>query len=57
MDIETVGGVYDWVSKQQIKFIIVSVTLMLPNNRVELLPGHDGKMTLDINFILSPYCR
>ena len=39
------------------KFLIVFVKLILEKRGLTYLPGHDGKVTSDINFILSPYYK
>ena len=41
-----------------VKFLIVFVRLILGKKKVGVFTGpHGGKVTSDINFILSPYCR
>ena len=57
VQIKILESVLDWISKQQLNLSLFLWDWYCPKLGLPDLPGHDGKETSDINFILSPYYR
>ena len=57
VQIEILASVFDWISKQQLNLSLFLWDWYCRKLGLTDLPGHDGKVTSAINFILSPYYR
>ena len=57
VQIEILASVFDWISKQKLNLLLFLWDSYRRKLGLMDLPGHDGKVTSDINFILSPYYR
>ena len=57
VQIEIIASVFDWISKQKLNLSLFLWDSYRRKLGLMDLPGHDGKVTSDINFILSPYYR
>ena len=57
MQIEILASVFDWISKQQLNLSLFLWDWYCRKLKLTDLPGHDGKVTSEINFILSPCYR
>ena len=55
VQIEILASVFDWISKQQLNLSFFLWDWYCRKLGLTDLPGHNGKVTSDINFILSPY--
>ena len=55
--IEILWSVFEWTSKQQLNLLLFLSDLYCRKLELTDLPSHDGKVTSDTNFILSPYYR
>ena len=52
VQIEIIVAIFEWISKPQLNIVFVRLKVEFDG-----LPGHEGKVTSDINFVLSPYHR
>ena len=57
VQIEILASVFDWISKQQLNLSLFLWDWYCRKLELTDLPGHDGKVTAAIYFILSPYYR
>ena len=57
IQIEILATVFGWISRQQSNLLMLLSDEYCRKLGLTNLPRHDGKVTLDIDFIFSPYYR